>query len=282
MSALAVVSLSPAHGEVDVVLGRVLEILFDRPVDPASVSDRTFSLMGPGQPSLVEASSLIRQDAHTQTGREYIPGTFSYPAPAAGDAWLAGQKLLFTPARPLRPSVTYTVLLAGQGSLLAQTYVRAVSGEALAPSLQYTFSTGILEAPPLPLQCPVPSSAPWERPVLAPTDILVRPRGSQGLDLAEEIVLVFPGPIDPSSFNPEDVVIAGEPFLNDPDTVIPASVARFMIEGNTLRIRIDWNAAPPARLPMALRELPGLSGPAPDATDAAWLEPEGSPFVHPE
>lgn len=273
MSAPVIESVTPAANQADVVLGQPIEVLFDQPIDPASLSSQTFSLTGPGQSSLVDAENLIRKDGLLHTGREYITGAFVFPAPAAGDAWVQDQKLVFTPSRPLRPNVTYTVLLVGQGSLLAKSYVRNPAGEGMPASVQYTFKTGELNLSAPPLQSPLRPLNPWEKPRLDPSSILVRPRKAIGNDLTQEIELVFPGEIDPASFNPDDILVAGEPFLNDPGTSIPDSTATIVIDGNRLLITVHWGATP-VEVAGLTYPPPGASGPVPDASDFGWMAPE--------
>jgi hypothetical protein len=282
MSAPAVQSLSPAAGEVDVVLGRSIEVLFDQPVDPGTVSSKTFSLMGPGQTGVVDASEISHSGSKVQTGREYVSGVFSFPAPAAGDTWLLNQKLVFTPGRSLRPNVTYTVLIVGRGSLLASSFIQNPAGEPVAKSVQYTFVTGELDLSVTPLQCPIPATNAWERPALAPAGILVRPRKVIGNDLTQTIELVFPGPIDVNSFDPKDIVVAGEPFLNDPETQIPdGSNSVVVVDGNRILITISWGPEPASGFGTSSGySAPGESGPAPDASDFDLDDPQNNPLVH--
>jgi hypothetical protein len=49
MSAPNVVEVGPASNELDVILGTVIFVTFDQEIDPATVTDATFSLTGPGQ-----------------------------------------------------------------------------------------------------------------------------------------------------------------------------------------------------------------------------------------
>jgi hypothetical protein len=228
MSAPVIVSTSPAAGEADVVLGRPVEIVFDQPVDPATVTAATFSLMGPGQTAVVDADEIIVKNAQPQTGREYIPGRFSFPAP---------ERLLFTPERPLRPNVEYTVLIVGKGSLLAKSYVANPAGEALARSLQFKFKTGEIDQADQPVGSPLAPAQPWEKPALHSTEIRVSARKVVGNNL-QEIELVFPADIDPNSFRQEDLLVSLEPFLNDPSVAIPDSAScQVTISGNRITIR---------------------------------------------
>lgn len=280
MSAPTILSVSPSPNQADVVLGQPIEILFDQPIDTASLSTKTFALIGPGQASIVDAENLIRKDGQLQTGREYVTGAFAFPAPETGQE--QNQKVVFTPSRPLRPNVSYTVLIVGRASLVAQSYVQNPGGESLATSYQYTFKTGELNAATPPSVSPLRPVNAWEKPKLASADILVRPRKVVGNDLTQEIELVFPGPIDPASINLAEIVVAGEPFLNDPGTEIPSSTAEVRLEGNRLIVTVHWGVEP-EQLPLlaSMYPQPGESGPAPDASDYGWLEPENNSWIRP-
>lgn len=228
---MIIVSTSPIRDETDVVLGRPVEIVFDEAVDPATVTSASFSLMGPGQTSVVDADEMVRGGSTAKTGREYIPGKFSFPSP---------ERLVFTPDRSLRPNVIYTVLVTGKASLLAKSFIAGLSGATLAASVQFTFKTGELSQAAQPPASPLVPVAPWEQPRLDPTSIIVRPRKVTGNDLTQEIELLFPGPIDPASFDPEEIIVAAEPFLNDPRTQVPESSAQVRIEDNRILITLTW------------------------------------------
>jgi hypothetical protein len=260
MSAPVIVSSSPGAGEADVVLGRPITIVFDQAIDPATVSTQTFSLMGPGQTSIDDAAQNVRRDitASSRTGREYITGTFTFPLATT---------VVFTPGRALRPNVTYTLLLVGQSSLLATSYIANPAGQAMAQSFQYTFQTGQLNLTAVPPSSPMPPAAPWEKPKLLPNCIQVSPRAVVGNDLTQQIVLSFPSAIDPASFNVNDLIVAGEPLLNDPETPVPPLTANIVVAGNTITITLAWGAmpAPPFIDPPDLDSVG--TGPVPNDSD---------------
>ena len=284
MSAPVIQSLIPALGAIDVVLGQPVIVQFDQPVDPSTVSSKTFILMGPGQTVVVDAEELIRTSTKVQTGREYITGSFAFPAPSGTDAWLQNQKIVFTPGHSLRPNVIYTVLMVGRGSSLATSFIQNSDAEPLVKSVQYTFTTGALDQSVSPVQSPILPVDSWLRSALSPNDVIVRPRRVVGNDLTQTIDLIFPAPIDTTSFDPNDIIVAGEPFLNDPDTLIPdGSNSVVVIDGNKLSITVTWGPEPGTGVDLlSLYSDPGDSGPAPDDSDFGTNEPENNPFVRPD
>jgi hypothetical protein len=235
VSAPIILSISPAAGDKDVVLGTDIEVTFDQPISPQSVGESTFSLMGPGQTGLINPEQLIKSDPKTITGREYIPGKFSFPA---------HNKLVFNPGKPLRPHVKYTLLLVGAGALTVRDAIKNAAGEPLAKNVQITFETGELDTSSSPVQSPLPFDdpqvAPWMRPKLQPADIVVHPRRSVGNDLQQVIELVFPAPLNPASFNLDDIEVSVEPLAHDPLVTTPSGLtAAKRIEGNKIIVTIS-------------------------------------------
>jgi len=244
MSAPLIQSTAPAPGETDVVLGRAIIILFDQPVNPQSLSSATFSLQGPGQTAIVASDGSIISDVTAPTGREYITGTFTFPAPGPTDTFLQNQQLIFTPAATLRAGVIYTVLLVGATSVLATTYIKNPAGEAMAESYKFTFTTGTINESVTPPTSPVAQLNPWELPVLDPSQIQVSPKAAIGNNLST-VTLTFPAPIDPNSFSPSDLLVALEPLLGDPSIIVDPASASINIAGNTMTITISTPVNPP-------------------------------------
>lgn len=221
---MQVISVSPNPDSADIVLGQPIEVVFDTPLDPASVTTATFALYGPSQTDV-------------PSGREYVAGSFSFPEP---------NRLVFTPSRPLRPEVVYTVTLAGGGSILATTVIRSNTGEPLVQSYTFRFTTGTLNLEQPPILSPVPAAAP---PI--PTDqIRLLPQKVFGNAL-EEIWIVFPADIDCNSIdasysgleadeNPfNDIVVTLEALLNDPTVTVPSNPTfSVAVEANVLKIRL--------------------------------------------
>lgn len=236
---MQVTSVSPVPNEISVVIGRPIEVVFDKPVDPASVTTATFSLMGPGQTALVDADNLIHKTPDALTGREYITGTFAFPE---------ANKLVFTPGRPLRPMVRYTVMLAGSNSILATNVIKAVGGEKLAQSYTFSFTTFAETAEPL-----VYSPLLEDHPQIPLDEIRLIPRAATGNNLGQDIEIHFPDLIDLSSLDPSyagaeapqdsnpfnDILVTAEALLNDPQVSVPAGLAYVVsISGNVIRVRL--------------------------------------------
>jgi hypothetical protein len=238
MSAPVLVSMSPAAAEIDVVLGTGIEVAFDQPIDPTTVNASTFSLIGPSPAEIITPENLIKA-APVSTGRAAVPGKFSFPSP---------DQFLFTPARPLEPNAKYTVLIVGAGATLVLSGVKNPAGDMLAQSIQTTFQTGTLAlnaAPPAaPLPWNDPRVQPWMRPQLDPSEIKVHPRAVVGNDITQVIELVFPAPIDPTSFDAADIGISVDPLVNDPLVAVPTNLqSTVQVDGNKIIVTITgWTS----------------------------------------
>lgn len=233
MAAPNVSSVSPTANETDVVLGRKVRITFDQAIDPDTISDATFSLMGPGQVGVINAEGLFKDNPEAITSREWVAGKFEFPSPNIVD---------FIPSKPFRPNVQYTVFLAGGDSVLATSVIKNLGGENLTSSFQFTFTTGILDLdttpPSAPLQFPAVQQS-WNRPRLKASDIQIIPHRPVGNDLEQTIELVFPGALDPNSFDPNSLEVLIGPALNDPLISIPPGLSRTVaVSGNRLLITI--------------------------------------------
>lgn len=114
---LELVALVPADGIDGVVPTAPIAILFDRPIDPASVSAEILTLEPEvaGTLDLVTAAGEVVDDA------------------GQPDA-VAGTILRFAPSGPLPLNTTFEVSIAPE--------VRAVDGSQLAQTLTWTFTTG--------------------------------------------------------------------------------------------------------------------------------------------
>lgn len=233
MSAPVLSSISPAAAETDVVLGTDIQVIFDQAIDPTTVNASTFTLIGPSQVEIITPEQLIRA-APVSTGRAAVPGKFSFPS---------ADQFLFTPDRPLDPNVKYTVLIVGAGAMLVQSGIKNPAGQILAQSIQITFQTGTLAInvtpPAAPLPWNDPRVQPWMRPELQPSEIKVYPRAVVGNDITQVIELVFPAPIDTTSFDPAVIGISVEPLINDPLVAVPTGLSSTVsVDGNKLIVTI--------------------------------------------
>lgn len=229
MAAPTVISVTPGPNATGVVLGSPITVTFDQVVDITTVSDSTFVLIGPGQTAVITPTQMIAEDPSVITGREYITGTFSF-------ATVDSQTVVtFNPGKPLQPDQTYSVLVLGSGGALTSDAVKNGIGEAMVGSYQWSFTTGTLNLVTPPVQSPIP----WNQGRINPIDVRLLPRAATGNDLTQDIELVFPGPIDPASFNLTDVLVSLEAIIGDPDVVIPQGVtATVAIDGSILRISL--------------------------------------------
>lgn len=246
MSKPIVSSISPSNGEMDTVLGTPITVVFDQAIDPSTVNSTTVVCYGPGSTGLIGPDQLLQNDPKIVTGREIIPGKFTFPA---------ADRFVFTPSTPLKPNTKYTVLLAGASALIVKNSIKNPGGESLANSVQVVFQTGVInqaaQPPASPLPWDDPSVQPWERATIDPDSVRISPEAPQGNDLTQQIVLTFPAPIDPASFNPADIACAVEPLSNDPLIQVPANLQyTVQIDGNRLIVTIgNWPAPPPGALP---------------------------------
>jgi len=174
MSAPVIISVTPPDLATDIVLGMPITVVFDQAIDTTTINEATFALMGPGQTAVLDPFREILTDPTPDTGREYITGLFAFPD---------SNSFIFTPARPLRPTVTYTCLLAGADSPLATSVVKNVGGESLATSYQWSFTTGTLNQAVPPVTSPIPLAVTR----LDPASIRVTPRLLSGNDLSQQI-----------------------------------------------------------------------------------------------
>jgi len=107
----------------------------------------------------------------------------------------------------------------------------------MATSYEWTFVTGDLN-----LATPPPTSPLLDdMPAIDLGQIKVIPRGRRyGVDLTQEIDIIFPGPIDPNSINTDDILMSIEAVLGDPTVPIPAGLTPTVtINGSILKIVIS-------------------------------------------
>jgi hypothetical protein len=140
----------------------------------------------------------------------------------------------FIPAKPLTPGTTYTVLIVGRDSVLANSYVEDVSGNPMLTSYQWSFTTGTLQISTPPVQNPIASL----RTFIRPEQIQVIPRAAVGNDVSV-VELIFPAPIDTNSFDPAQLLIGLEGIMNDPDIIVPGGAhASYIVQGNKLIVTV--------------------------------------------
>lgn len=224
MAAPTVLSVTPTDQESDVVLGTQITVLFDSLMDHTTINDATFSLTGPGQTQIVTPDQLIADDPQPITGREYITGRFAFDDTQAGNTRTL---LTFTPSKPLRPDVEYTILILGSGGALTSAAVKSATSipTAMVGSYTWSFTTGELNLVIPPPSAPVPGAS----PVLDPSKIIVIPRQSGnhvvGTDLTQEIDLIFPDSVSLTPYDPTpDIMTSIEAILGDPLVAVPTGL----------------------------------------------------------
>jgi hypothetical protein len=231
MSAPVVLSVIPTSGQTGVVLGAPIVVVFDQPIDRATVTSATLSVTGPGQTQILTPDQLLAQNPSAINSREIISGNISF---SVNDTTVT-----FTPSEPLAQNVTYDVLLLGNDGLLSSASIANPSAQKMTNSYRWAFTTGDLNVVSPPPRSPLPA----ELPQVDPNDIKVRisnfPIRGVGNDLALEIDFIFPVPIDDTSFNVDELLMSIDPIFGDPSIVVPPNlVTTGRIDGNVLRVTI--------------------------------------------
>lgn len=232
MSAPLVVNVDPANNEVDVVLGSQITVTFDQAIDTTTIDESTFSVTGPGQTQILTAGQLIAKDGNTLLSREYIEGTFTFDTDSQGRTVVS-----FVPVRHFQPNVQYQILLLGLDASLTVDVIKNPAGEGMDLSYSWNFQTGDLN-----LTVPPTQSLLIENTLASainPADIKIFPRRMVGADLTQEVDIIFPGPIYPTSIDLSDLMISVEGVLGDPNIAVPPNLTpSAVITGNKIRITI--------------------------------------------
>jgi hypothetical protein len=240
MSQPVLVSQSPTPNETSVVLGHLVELTFDQPINQSTLNEATFSLSFQGDSQVFDADNLSL-GGRPASQKQHVAGTFSFPEPA---------KAVFTSSTPLRPKTEYTVIVAGGSSLLAQSVVKNLAGEKLKQSYTWKFVTteiASLTGSVTPISSPLTE----DDPELTSDMIQIFPRKRIGADFTESIEIHFPADIDlesldasyggasaPLDANPfNDILVSMEAPNNDPLIAIPENVTYSVtIDKNVIRI----------------------------------------------
>jgi hypothetical protein len=131
---LGVERVLPADGSAGVSLGGPIAIIFQGPIDPATVADSITIT-----PSVTGQATAVPLPDDTPPGgggaATPTPGPSSSPTPGASGGPAPPQVLLFTPSSPLAPNTTYTVQLSSG-------VVRGLGSSVSAPARTWSFTTG--------------------------------------------------------------------------------------------------------------------------------------------
>jgi hypothetical protein len=103
---LNILSVLPDVNSIGIILQCAVIVTFDQQIDVTTFDESSFLLSAPPETPSVSPTGLVGCVAPV-TGTDYVSGTFSFALNSAG-ATIA----TFVPARPLRPSVKYTVLIS--------------------------------------------------------------------------------------------------------------------------------------------------------------------------
>jgi hypothetical protein len=234
MSAPVLLSSVPEPNDTNIVLGTNIVLTFDQAIDTTTLTDATFSLTAPLQGGVLTTPEEMQRNPLLGPQQEYIPGIFSF----SPDNTTA----TFTISRPLRPGVVYTILIVGADATLTANSVANPAGEKMAQSYQFSFTTGILDLAIPPPQSPLP----YQFARIDINEIIVRPTAAEGNDVTKSIELIFPGPIDITSFDPTDVEVGVEAILNDLHVRVPQGLtSAISVDGNTMTVIISgWPTEP--------------------------------------
>lgn len=233
-SAPSIISASPADLSTGIVLGTSIVVGFDQPINTATINASTFALFGPGQTQIITPSQLLANVPAAVKANQAIPGNFTFSTDTNGNTIAT-----FAPLLPLRPNVTYTVVIVGPDSATGVS-VKGTDGENLDSNYQWTFTSGDLDVSIPPPTSPLTLVLP-----LDPGSVKIQQRiYPVGNDLTQQIDFIFPGPIDPNSFTLPQILCSLEPILNDLSVSVPTGLSTTAsVAGNILSVRITgWSA----------------------------------------
>ena len=209
MSAPIIVSVQPEDNEPDVILGQAIIVTFDQVIDTTTITDSTFSFTYSPPTQILTTMQMI--DGKPISTFVNVCGDWTFATNGLNQTVAT-----FTPDKPLEQNTVYTVTLFGEDAQLSQQNVMNLAGQSMAVSYQWTFTTGTLS-----FTVPPPQSPLQDFPAIDPNAIKIIPRRQIGDNLSNTIEIIFPGPIDPTSFSMSDLQLCVTPVLNDPNIEIP-------------------------------------------------------------
>jgi hypothetical protein len=237
MSAPVIVSTVPSNNDTDIVLGSQVNITFDQQINTSTFTDATFSMTYPIQGGVLTTTEEIENNPLISPSNEYVRGTISFTTGSQGQTIAT-----FTPKKPLRPGIVYTIYVVGADGILTASGIQNLAGEAMLTSYQFSFTTGVLNVLTPPPQAPLP----YELARIDENKIIVRPKAVVDNDLTKQIELIFPCDVNINSFNPKEIEVGVEAILGDLKVHVPKGLtSAITIKGNTITVVISgW---PPER-----------------------------------
>ncbi len=189
---------SPAPGETDVALCRMIQAYFSHTVEPSSVTENSFTVTVATATQGAGASCSLDQDCRSGS----CSGGTCQGASVAGTRKVSGKAVQFVPAENYLVDTTYRVVIAGG---LSGVRSDAASGDLpLDREYEWTFSTG--------------STQDTEPPQVIQVD---PPDGNTNVCLASPLQAVFNEPMDVVSLlatgnDPNDAGSVNSIYLNPP------------------------------------------------------------------
>lgn len=144
--AIVILSNAPVANDTQVVLQTAITVAFSTPIPTAYVNSDTFVLYTDGTVVYKETGGQLGKanDPYKYTDVEYVKGSFTC---SSGDAVSGYCVHTFTPTKPLKANMKYTVIVAGKdtGAKNGNKYIKSLGGvDWLEKTVRWTFNTGEL------------------------------------------------------------------------------------------------------------------------------------------
>lgn len=127
-------------------------IVFGSLIDHSTLTAATISVTCPSGAEILTPESYIVKSPQTQSGTASVNATYTITDSSTETT------LVIQPQTPLLPDTVYTVFLLGGDAQFSSARIKDASGNPLAVSYQWTFTTGSLALPSPPPASPLPST----------------------------------------------------------------------------------------------------------------------------
>jgi hypothetical protein len=208
----SIISVEPNDVETDVVLGQSIIITFNEVIDTTTLNADTFALNYNPPTQILTSNQLI--DGCPVGSIVSVEGTWTFTTNNSSQT-----VAVYQPTEPFKQNTVYTVTVFGTDASLSTQNVMDLEGNSISVSYQWMFTTGSLSFTTPPAQCPL-----VDIPAINPECIRVTPRHQIGDNLSNEIDIIFPGPIDLTSFSMTDLQMSISAVLHDPNIFIPQNL----------------------------------------------------------